>query len=137
LGDTTPEFLARMESGALRTKSGRRCKASSIDTARGQLKAFREEFGRRSPRSITRVEAEVWAERVSPSKLPIVVQLMNDLYRAEEIDRNRFEGLSRRPEGHKDERPPSEDEMVLLLDGCSALGDAYAPMMRALFTFAA
>ena len=130
-------FLARMESGALRTKAGRRFKESSIDTARTQLRAFRGEFGHRSPRSITRVEAEDWTERVSPSKLPIVITLMNDLYRAEEIDRNRFEGLSRRPEGRKDERPPSEDEMVLLLDGCSALGDAYTPMMRALFTFGA
>jgi integrase len=27
--------------------------------------------------------------------------------------------------------------MVLLLDGCGALGDEYAPMMRALFTFGA
>jgi integrase len=130
-------FLARMESGALRTKAGRRFKDSSIDTARSQLKAFRDEFGHRSPRSITRVEAEDWAARVAPSKLPIVVQLMNDLYRAEEIDRNRFEGLSQRPASRRDERPPSEEEMVLLLDGCSALGDAYAPMMRALFTFGA
>lgn len=129
--------LARMESGALRTKAGRRFKYSRIDTARGQLKAFRDEFGHRSPRSITRVEAEDWAETVAPSKLPIVVQLMNDLYRAEEIDRNRFEGLSRRPEGRKDERPPSEDEMVLLVEACSALGDDYAPMMRAMFTFGA
>lgn len=130
-------FLDRMESGALRTKAGRCFKDSSIDTARGSLKAFRNEFGERTPGSITRVEAEDWAERVPPSKLPIVVTLMNELYRAEIIDRNRFEGLSRRSEGRKNERPPSEEEMVLLLDGCSALGDAYAPMMRALLTFGA
>jgi integrase len=130
-------FLARMESGALRTKAGRRFKDSSIDTARTSLKAFRSEFGHRSPGSITRVEAEDWAARVAPSKLPIVITLMNDLYRAEEIDRNRFEGLSRRVAGRRDTRPPSEEEMVLLLDGCGALGDAYAPMMRALFTFGA
>jgi integrase len=130
-------FLARMEFGALRTRSGRRFKDSSIDTARSSLKAFRAEFGDRAPRSITRVEAEDWAARVAPSKLPIVITLMNDLYHAEEIDRNRFEGLSRRAEGRKDERPPSEEEMVLLLDGCDALGDAYAPMMRGLFTFGA
>jgi integrase len=62
---------------------------------------------------------------------------MNELYRAEEIDRNRFLGLSHRPTGRRDERPLSEDEMLLLLDGCGALGDAHAPMMRALFTFGA
>lgn len=130
-------FLARMESGALRTKSGRRFKDSSIDTARSSLRAFRAEFGSRTLRSISRVEAEDWAERVPLSKLPIVITLMNEAYRAELIDRNRFEGLSRRPEGRKDKRPPSEEEMVLLLDACSALGDAYAPMMRSLLTFAA
>jgi hypothetical protein len=61
--------------------------------------------------------------------LPIVVQLMNDLYRAEEIDRNRFMGVSSRPAGRRDERPPSEEEMLLLVDGCDALGRAYAPTM--------
>ena len=71
------------------------------------------------------MEAEDWAARVAPSQLPIVIQLMNDLYRAEEIDRNRFEGLSHRPTGRKHERPRLEDEMVLLLDGCGALGDNY------------
>ncbi len=125
-----------MESGALRTSSGRRYKASSIDTAGRSLKPFRAEFGTRAPGSITRVEAEDWAARVAPSKLPTVIALMNDLVRAEEIGRNRFAGLSRRAEGRKDARPPSEDEIVLLLDGCSALGD-YAAMMRALFTFGA
>ena len=136
-GEWADRFLVRMETGALRTKSGRRFKESSIDTARTALKAFRAEFGERTPGSITRVEAEDWAARVAPSKLPIVITLMNDLYRAEEIDRNRFDGLSRRPEGRRNKRPPSEEEMVLLLDGCSALGDDYAPMMRALITFGA
>jgi integrase len=101
------------------------------------MKTFREEFGHRAPRSITRVEAEDWAARVAPSKLPTVIALMNDLVRAEEIDRNRFLGLSRRSDGRKDQHPPSEEEMLLLLDGCGALGEAYAPMMRALFTFGA
>ncbi len=32
-----------------------------------QRQAFRDEFGHRSPRSITRVEAEDWAARVAPS----------------------------------------------------------------------
>jgi hypothetical protein len=68
-------LLARMESGAHRTQTGRRFKASSIDTARSSLKAFQAEFGERAPDSITRVEAEDWAARVSPSKLPAVITL--------------------------------------------------------------
>jgi integrase len=130
-------FLARMESGALRTKSGRRFQGVEHRHGPQLAQGVQEEFGDRFPRSITRVEAEDWAEKVPPSRIPIVVTLMNELYRAEEIDRNRFEGLSRRSEGRKGERPPSEEEMVLLLEACSALGDEYAPMMRALLTFAA
>jgi integrase len=130
-------FLSRMESGALRTKGGRRFKDSSVDTARSSLRALRDEFGDRTLASITRVEAEDWAAKVPPSKIPIAVTLMNDAYRAEEIDRNRFEGLSRRSDGRRNQRPPSEEEMLLLLDGCGALGDEYAPHMRALLTFAA
>jgi hypothetical protein len=90
------------------------------------LKAFRAEFGDRRPRSITHVEAEDWAARVPPSKLPIVVTLMNELYRAEVIDRNRFEGLSRRSEGRKNDRPPSEEEMVR----CSRCAAAWARTTR-------
>jgi integrase len=56
------------------------------------------------------------------------------LYRTEIVDRNRFEGLGRRPEQTKDRTPPTEAEMVLLLDACSVLGD-YAPIMRAHLTF--
>jgi integrase len=130
-------FLQRMESGALRTRAGRQFKHSSIDTARSSLKAFRAQFCSRTPQSITRVEAENWAAQMSPSKMPIVVALMNDLLRAEVIDRNRFRGLSRRSPGRGEQTPPSEDEMVLLLDGCGALGENYAPIMRALFTFGA
>lgn len=130
-------YLERMESGALRTKSGRRYKASSIDTRRSGFRAFCAEFGNRTPGSITRVEAENWAARTSTGKLPSVIALMNDLLRAEVIDRNRFAGLAPRAIGRRDQRPPSEDEMVLLLDGCGALGEAYAPIMRAMFTFGA
>jgi integrase len=126
------------ESGALRTRTARRYKASSIDTARTQVKHLRAEFGERAPRSITRVEAEDWAARMPPSTLPMVVQFMNDLYRAELIDRNRFEALGRRLDSQTRERrrPPTEEEMLLLVDGCDALGD-YAPMICALLTFAA
>ena len=130
-------MLERMETGIRKTRGGRTYKASSIDTAQSSLKAFRRQFGRRTPQSITRLEAEDWAAQVPPSALPIVVSLFNDLARAEVVDRNRFLGLSRRPVGRRNTRPPSESEMVLLLEACSALGDQYAPIMRALFTFGA
>jgi integrase len=125
-----------MESGALRTTSRPRFKDSSIDTTRSALRSFIAEFGDRAPGSITRIDAEDWAATVPPSALPRVITLMNDLYRAEVIDRNRFLGLSRRTEGRAGQRPPTDQEMLLLSEACSALGD-YAPIMRVLFTFAA
>ena len=66
----------------------------------------------------------------------MAIQFFNYLHRdLEAVNRNRFAGLSRR--GHKKDRtPPTEEQMILLLDACSALGD-YAPMMRAMLTFAA
>ena len=129
-------YLARMESGDLRTRGGRRYKHSSIDTARTALKHLRREFGDRPLSSITRVEAENWAAKVPNGVVAVAVTLMERAYEAEELDRNRFKGLSQRTEGRKNERPPSEEEMVLLLEACSALSDDYAPMMRALVTFA-
>jgi integrase len=128
-------FLSRMESGALRARGGRPYKSSTIDTLRTQLKAFRREFGDRPPASITRVEAEDFAASVPASMLPAVVQLFNYLVRLEVLERNRFLGLSQRRH-RKDRRPPAEDQMLALVTGCDVLGD-YAPVMRALFTFAA
>ncbi|HTB49580.1 MAG TPA: tyrosine-type recombinase/integrase [Solirubrobacteraceae bacterium] len=98
------------------------------------MKAFRRAFGARTPASITRVEAEDWAATVSPSMLPAVVQLFNDLVRADILDKNRFLGLSHRRH-RKDRTPPAEDQMLGLVTACDVLGD-YAPVMRALFTFA-
>jgi len=129
-------FLKRMESGALLTSQGRPFKDSSIDAARTGLVAFRKQFGDRDPASITRVEAEDWAATTAPSNLPRVITFMNDLRRAEIIDRNRFEGLSRRSPGRAGDRPPTEPEMLQLTAACSALGD-YGPIMRAMFTVAA
>ena len=45
VGEYATEYLERMESGGLLTKSGRRFKASSISTARGQLNRFKAAFG--------------------------------------------------------------------------------------------
>jgi integrase len=128
-------MIARMESGAMLTQQKRRYKDSSIDTIRRRLKPLRRDFGPRDPASITRIEAEDWAATETPSHMPVVVQFFNVLYRAEIVDRNRFEGLGRRPEQTKDRTPPTEAEMVLLIEACAVLGD-YAPIMRALLTFA-
>jgi integrase len=129
-------YLARMESGELRTRGGRRYKDSSVDTARRALDHLRRAFGGRELGSITRVEAEDWAATVPMGAVAVTVTLMGEALRAELIDRNRFLGLSRRGDGRRHERPPSEEEMVVLLEGCSALG-GYAPTMRALLRFAA
>jgi integrase len=83
------------------------------------------------------VEAEDWVAKVPPSKVPMAVTLFEQARLARLVDRNEFERLSKRSEGRRNRRPPSEEEMVLLLDGCSALGDEYAPMMRAMLTFGA
>ena len=56
-------YIERMESGALRTKSGRPFKASSIGTACGQLRHFKAEFGTHTLASIERHEAVQWAEK--------------------------------------------------------------------------
>lgn len=129
-------MVDRMETGSLRKRDGSAYKDSTVDTVRTALKPFLAEFGDRDPNTITRVEAEDWVPTVSPGTIAVVVQLMNQLEHAEIIDRNRFAGLSRRPKGRADNTPPSEEEMLMLLDACSALGD-HAPMMRSLLTFGA
>jgi integrase len=137
-GDQWAEsYLSRMESGKLLTKGGRHYKRSSVDTARTCLRAFRAEFGDHPIGAITRPEAIDWKDRVPASTLPVVITLFELAVSEERIDRNRFRGLSRRVEGRKNERPPSEEEMLLLLDGCDAVGEDYAPLMRSLLTFAA
>ena len=126
-------WLARMKAGAALTQQRRSYKRSSIDAVERRLKPLRAEFGGRDPKSITRIEAEDWAATETPSNLPVVVQFFNLLYREEVVDRNRFEGLGGRLGTKKDRTPPTEAEMVLLLDACQVLGD-YAPIMRAHLT---
>jgi integrase len=127
-----------MESGALLTKSGRPFKLSSIDTAKGQLRRFKAEFGDRPLASVTRHEAVRWAEKHErkQSALQSVGTLFSLAVDEELLDRSPFRGLMRKPEGRKNERPPSEEEMLLLVASCDALGD-YAPRMEAMLTFAA
>jgi integrase len=129
-------YLTRVESGALRTKGGRTYKASSVDTARSALRAFRAEFGDRPLGSVARPEAIDWAERVPASKVPIVVTLFELAVSEERIGRNPFRGLSRRTRGRRDDHPPTAEELDALLEACDVLKD-YAARMRALLIFAA
>lgn len=93
-------------------------------TPRGpRLRRFEADFGERPLTEITRIEAIKWAERVPPSKLPPVITAMNAAVDAELIERNPFRGLSRRSRGRADDHPPTPDELTVILDACSVLGD--------------
>jgi integrase len=121
-------YLARYE---------RKHKASSLDTARVSLKAFRAEFGARHIVSVTPVEAEDWAQTVPASSVPQVVAMFGYAKRMRVIGDNPFSGLGGgRGRGRADKDPPTVKELRRLLDACDALGD-YAPQMRAFVTFAA
>ena len=52
------------------------------------------------------------------------------------LARNPFRGLGRCSPGRADTYPPTEAQMILLLEACSALGADYAYRMRALIAFA-
>ena len=110
----------------------RKHKPSSLDTARGSLKAFRSAFGARSVQSITPVEAEDWAQTVPRSALPQVVAMFGYAVRMQVIEHNPFMGLGGgRGRGRADQNPPTVEELQRLLDACDALG-GYADQMRAL-----
>ncbi len=132
------QYLNRMESGALQTKGGRIYKASSVGTARGQLKRLTAEFGDRTLASIERHEAVQWAERHErkQSILQAVVTMFSLAMDEELIERNPFRGLMRKPKGRADEAPPTDAEFGKLLKACAVLGD-HGPRMRSLLTFAA
>ena len=114
-------MLDRMESGALRTSAGRRYKDSSIDTARSSLKAFRAEFGDRDPRlDHPRRGRGLGRQACRRRSCRSSVQLMNQTStapRRSTATASRASVPPTRPAAG-DQRPPSEEEMVLLLDGC-------------------
>jgi integrase len=110
-------------------------KASSLDTAKQSLKAFRDEFGDRSIGSIDRQEAKAWARTQKRSYLPKVVSLFNWAVDEEIVATNPFRKLGHRGKGRSDNPPPTVREFNALLDACDALGD-YAPRMRDFLEFA-
>lgn len=114
----------------------RQMKSSSVDTARGLLKAFRAEFGERPIDSITPLEAEDWTQTVPAGAVPPVVTMFNYAVKMRVIDHNPFVGLSHKGRGRADLAPPTLDELERLRDGCSVLGD-YGRQMRDLLDFAA
>jgi hypothetical protein len=124
VGQYADEYLARMETGALLTKSGRHFKASSIDTACGQLARFKAEFGDRSLASIERHEAVRWAEdhERKQSILQSVVTLFALAVDEELIVRNPFRGMVRKPDGRAHQPPPTEAQFVALSDACNVHG---------------
>lgn len=134
------DVLARMRSGALKTKSRRPFKESSIDVARFALERFKCDYGNRplsGPNAIGRYEAVRWAEQAPEGVVAVVVTLANRALDEELLDgMSPFRGLGTRTASRADVPPPTEEEMLFLLDACTVLGD-YAPAMRALLTFAA
>jgi integrase len=111
-------------------------KGSSYNTAKSSLARFKADFGDRPLGSVERHEAIEWAERVPPSRVPMVVTLLNAAVDQELLDKNPFRGLGHRTRGRRDEHPPTTEEFDRLLAGCAALGD-YAPQMQALLIFGA
>ena len=98
-GEYAADLLARMESGALRTKQGRPFKSSSIAEARGALRRFTAEFGDRPLAGIERREAIRWTENVPGHVVQIVVTLFGRALDEELIDRSPFRKLSWRTAG--------------------------------------
>jgi integrase len=136
VADYVADVLERMESGALLTRQERRFKRSSVDAARSRLRGLAREFGDRPLDGISRHDAIRWAELASAGVVADTVVLFNRAVDEELLARNPFRGLGRRAGSRAEDDPPTEEQMILLLEACSALGD-YAPHMRALITFAA
>ena len=138
VGQYADEYIERMESGALLTKSGRPFKHSSIGTARGQLRRFQADFGSRPIGSVERHEAVRWAEKHGRRQgaLQSVGTLFSLAVDEEIISRNPFRGLMRKPEGRGAEAPPTDAEFKRLSKACD-VHDEYGPRLRAMLAFCA
>jgi integrase len=138
VGAYVDDVLERMDAGVLLTKQKRPFKRSSRDAARGRLgQLARSELGDLPLDEVSRHVAIRWAETVSPGVVNDTVVLFNRAVDEELLERNPFRGLGRKIVGRADSDPPTEEQMILLLEACSALGDAYAFRMRALIIVAA
>lgn len=107
-----------------------RAKASSLETARFALKAFRGQFGARPFVSIDRREAKAWVRTVPASYTPHFVTLGNyAVNELELLDRNPFRGLATYKSRGRADRPLPDLEAVL---EATAVHGSYAPQMAAL-----
>lgn len=120
-------------------------KDSSYDTQRQRLVKFKKDFaGRRL--DIPRQEARDWASGegvwagtgAKTSAIPAIISLYNFAIDEDDLplERNPFRKLAKTSKGRAEQPPPTEEEFDALLDACTVLKD-YAPMMRAMFKFAA
>lgn len=124
-------------------------RGSSLGTQEMRLKRFRKDFGDRPLDAVKKAELRDWLAGegawegqetpVPVSHMPAVVSFFG--WSIEEDDRplgkNPARGLSERSKGRAEEAPPTEAEFQKLIDSCGVMGEAYAPMMRAIFLFAA
>ena len=101
------------------------------------LRRFKQDFGSRKLESITRVEAEDWADRVPAGVTAVAITCVNAAVDRDVLDRNPFRGLSKKGKGRSDTAPPTADEFDLLLAACDVFGHLYGPHLRSLLTVAA
>jgi integrase len=112
-------------------------KASSLDTARQQLRRFAADFGTEPIGSIDRERAKAWASAVPACEVSRVRALFGYAIDEEWLTGlNPFRKLSKKGKGRADKAPPTVAELERLLDACAVLGD-YGPQMRALIVVGA
>jgi integrase len=127
----------------------RRNRRSSLGTQETRLTRFREDFGDRPLDDVKKAELRDWQagegawegqeKPVPASHMPAVVSFFNWTIDDDDqpVGKNPARGLSERGKGRAEEAPPTEKEFQKLIDSCSVMGKDYAPMMRAIFLFAA
>ena len=116
-----------------------RNKASSTDTARQSLVAFREAYGARGVASLTPVEAEDWARTMPPNSVLRARAALEYACGLGLLSTNPLADVGpARGRGRADQHPPTEHELDALRLACvPALGLEYGPRIRDLLDFAA
>jgi integrase len=125
----------------------KRTRTSSMHSQETRLRPFRKDFADFRLDQVSRADIKDWAAGegrwseqgpASPSHLQGIVSFWNWTIVEDEkpITKNPARGMGVRTKGRGEQAPPTEKEFDQLIEGCAALG-AYAPMMRALFLFAA
>lgn len=113
-----------------------RVKPSTYNTSRLALTRFVEDFGHRTPDSITPMEAEAWA-RANRHRVQRVSSVMNDAVRKQLCPSNPFRGYGSKGRGRKDITPLTRDELAHLANCAErALGQEFGPMFKAFVLFA-